>query len=59
MIKIQFTKHYQSYNKGRVIAFNAETSQGLIDLGVAKLYEEKKEKIQYENKMFNLSVENK
>ncbi len=59
MIKIQFTKHFQNYAKGKVIAFNDETSQGLINLGVAKLYEEKKEKIQYENKMDNLTVENK
>jgi hypothetical protein len=59
MIKIQFTKHFQNYEKGKVISFNDETSQGLINFGVAKLYEDKKEKIQYENKMDNLTVENK
>jgi hypothetical protein len=41
-------------------SFNAETATALVDLGVAEFYHEKSEKIQYENKMNNLSyAENK
>lgn len=54
MIKIQFTKHYQSYVIGKVVSFNKATAKGLVKLGVAKLYTEKVEKSQYENKMDNL-----
>ena len=60
MIKIQFTKHYQKYLMNKTYSFNAETATALVDLGVAEFYHEKSEKIQYENKMNDLSyAENK
>ena len=59
MMKIQFTKRYQSYLMNKTYSFNDDTANALVKLGVAELCD-KSEKVTYENKMNNLHyAENK
>ena len=58
MIKIKFTKSYQSYVVDKTYTFNDDIATALIDLGVAELCE-KSLRMTEDNKMISLAYENK
>jgi hypothetical protein len=58
MIKIRFTKSYQSYVANKTCTFTDDIATALIDLGVAELCE-KSIRMTEDNKMISLAYENK
>jgi len=58
MIKIKFTKPYQSYAVDKVCTFTDDIANALIELGVAEFCE-KSLRMAEDNKMISLAYENK